>query len=125
MSGYAWRASLRRRLLCALDLAGNFGGLAEVVGLVGLFPGGVDVAAAKVAVGARRTVDGPAQAQVADDAVRAEVEVLLDEVEDAAVVPAVGAESLDGDADGLRVADGVGELDLDAVGEAGGDEVLF
>jgi hypothetical protein len=36
----------------------------------------------------------------------------------------VGAEGLHGDAEGLRVANGVGEFDLDAVGEAGGNDVL-
>src|SRR3990172_7255818 len=74
------------------------GGLAERLRPVGPLPGGVDVAAAHVAVGGGRAVDRPAQVQVADDRVRAEVEVLLYQVQHAAVVKLVGAERLDGDA---------------------------
>src|SRR3972149_6613593 len=103
---------------------GQAGRLAQRLCLIGTLPGGVDVAAAHVAVGGGRAVDRSAQVEVADDRVRAEVEVLLHQVQHAAVVKLVGAERLDGDAQRRRVAYGVRKLHLHAVGKTGGDKVF-
>ena len=55
---------------------------------------------------------------------RAQVEMALDEGLDPLVGDLARAERLDREADRPGDADGVGDLDLEAVGEAGGDDVL-
>ncbi len=50
--------------------------------------------------------------------------MLVDELLDLAAADLLGAEGLDHDRDRVRDADGVGDLHLGALGEAGGDDVL-
>ena len=69
-------------------------------------------------------VDGAAEVEHLDDAGRAQVEVLLDKRLDCILIDLVGAEGIDHDGDRMCDADGVGQLDLAAVGKAGGDDVL-
>src|SRR3972149_6219545 len=65
--------------------------LLQPLRLVGELPRRVDVAPAEVPVRGRRPVDRPPQVQVADNRPRAEVEVLLDQLQQAAVVELLGA----------------------------------
>src|SRR5258707_15375478 len=78
---------------------------AELVGLVGALPGEAVAAAAEVAVGRGRLVDRAAQLKVAEDRARAQVEILLHQLDDRLAGDLLGAERLDeqrqrpGDAD--------------------------
>src|SRR5581483_6262360 len=98
--------------------------LGELGGAVGALPGQVEVAAAEVPVGGHLAVDGPAQLQVADDAHRREVEVLVDQGHDLVAVDPLAAEGLDQHRHRLGHPDGVGHLDLALPREPGRDHVL-
>src|SRR6476620_9309808 len=100
------------------------GGLAQLLGLVGALPREVVVLAAEVPVGGGLLVDRAVQVQRVAEGARAQVEVLVDELLDLAAADLLGAERLDHDRHRVRHADGVGDLDLGALGEAGGDDVL-
>src|SRR5690606_16527741 len=63
-------------------------------------------------------------AQIANDRAGAQVEVIVDDLCDAIVVDLAGAEGLHTDAQGASHADGVGKLNLAALGNPGGDDVL-
>ena len=97
---------------------------AQQLGLVGALPGEVVVAAPEVAVGGRLAVDGPPQVEVADDGRRAQVEVRPDELLDDVQLDLLRALAVDHDGGGMRDADGVGDLQQAALGDAGGDDVL-
>ena len=99
-------------------------GAAVVVGVEGLGDGAW--LASHVAVGCGFLVDGVAELEALLDGVGTEVEEPGDVFGYLAVAvgDVAGAVGLDVDADGLGYADGVGELDEDLVGNAGGDEVL-
>ncbi len=71
-----------------------------------------------------RLVDRAAQVEVTDDGGRAQVEDLVDGIGDRLGGHVLGPEGLDGDADGARNPDRVRELELAALREAGGDDVL-
>jgi len=77
-----------------------------------------------VAVGGSLLEDGATQVEALDDALGGELEVLANELDEARLGDGARAEGVDADADRLGYSDGVGELDLDAVGEAGCDDVL-
>src|SRR3569832_841141 len=98
--------------------------LAQGLGLVGALPGHVDVRAAEVAVGGRLTIDGLQQIEHGDDAARTQVEDFANELDDPRLADFAGAEGIDRDRGRFGDADGVGHLDLAAVGDAGGDDVL-
>src|SRR5579884_492108 len=98
--------------------------LGELGGAVGALPGQVQVAAAEVPESGHLAVDGPAQLQVADDAHRREVEVLVDEGDDLVARHPLGAEGLDQHRDRLGHADGVGDLDLALARQPGRHHVL-
>ena len=83
------------------DLVG--GGRARELKLLGLLPFEVEVRAAEVAVRSRGLVHGVAQLEVVHDAARAQVEVLIDDLED------------------LRVRDGTGAIRGDVDGKGGGN----
>src|SRR3954449_7378485 len=110
-----WR-SLRRR-------GGEACGGAQRGGLVGALPREVVVVAPEVAVGGCLAVDRPAEVEVAQDRRRTQVEVLLDERLDTLDRQLLRTERLDEHREGMCDADGVGHLDLRAVGEPGGDDV--
>ena len=83
------------------------------------------VVAAEVAVRGGLRVDRAAEVEVAQDRGRPEVEVLADELLD----PRHGrrcsvSKRVDEDRERVRDADRVGDLDLAALGEPGGDDVL-
>src|SRR2546422_11085815 len=65
---------------------------------IGLLPGRIDIVPPEVPVRRRRPVNRTSQPEVANDAVRAQVEYLPDEVGEGAVVELVRTEALDGDA---------------------------
>src|SRR5579864_7927554 len=90
----------------------------------GVLPGEVLLVAAEMAVGRGLAIDRPAQIEIADDAGRAHREVLADQGLDAPVRDGAGAEAVGADRDRLGDPDGIGQLDLDALGDAGGDQVL-
>ncbi len=79
---------------------------------------------AEVAVGRGRLVHRVEQVEHLGDRVRAQVEVLADQLHDLLVADLAGAEGVDRDRGRLGHADGVGNLDLATLGEAGGDDVL-
>merc|ERR1712023_400634 len=62
---------------------------------LGLLPGEVGVVTAKVTTAGRLPVDGAQQLEVADDAARAEVKVLLHNLEDLLVGDGAGAKGVD------------------------------
>jgi len=101
------------------------GCLVELEGLHHL-PGEVGVVTAKVAVGGG--LDEPVaaflQVEVDGDHAGPEVEVLLDDLEDLLVRDAPGAVRVDEHGQGLRHADGVGDLHEAAAGEAAGHDAL-
>ncbi len=75
-------------------------------------------------VGGGAGVDRTLQVEHLEDAERAQIEDLTDDVGELAVVDLAGAEGLEHHGGRLGHADGVGELDLALVGETGGDDVL-
>ena len=97
---------------------------AERVRLVRPLPGEVPVVAAEVTVGGRLRVDRADEVEVADDRPGAEVEVLADELLEGRDGHRLGPEALDVHAHRVRDSDRVGDLDLTAVGETRGDDVL-
>ena len=101
-------------------------GTALGVGLVGLLPGELRQLAAEVAVAGGFLVDRPTQVQRLDDALRRQLEVLADQVDQLVVGDALGdrAVRVDPDVERVGIADGVGELHLALLGQAGGDDVL-
>src|SRR5688572_22293975 len=106
-----------------------FSGLApregpQRVRLVRPLPGEFLLVAAEVPVGGGLLVDRPAEVQVLDDALRAEGEDLADRGHDLVLGDLARAVGVGHDGDRVRHADRVGHLDLDAVGEAGGHDVL-
>src|SRR3954454_7651860 len=96
----------------------------QVGGAVGGLPAQVGQFPAEVAVRGRLLVDRAQQVEVADDRGRAEVEDLVDGLLDPLDGDGLGAEGLDEEADRVGLADGVRDLGLAALGEAGGDHVL-
>ena len=80
--------------------------------------------AAEVPVGGRRPVDRSEEVEVLDDRERAQVEHVGDRPLDAEDRHALGVEGLDVQAHGLRLADGVGDLDLAPAGQARRHDVL-
>src|SRR5439155_2455792 len=101
---------------------GSVEGGAEGVGAVGLFPG--EALAPEVAVRGGLLVDRPAQVEVLDDRGRPEVEHLAHHVFEPLRVDLCRSERLDGQRHRVGLADGVGDLQLQAVGQTGGDDVL-
>src|SRR5882757_4821105 len=96
----------------------------ELLGLVDPLPRQVDVGTAEVAVRGGRCVDRTEQVEVADDRAWPQVEDRRDGLLDAGRVDGLAAEGLDEEADGSGLADRIGHLDLDALRQAGCDDVL-
>src|SRR4029077_6421751 len=80
--------------------------------------------AAEVPVGGRLAEDLWVQGEVAAEGTRAEVELRFDQAGDLRVGQGAGAEGLDHQRDRAGDADRVGDLNLTALGEPGGDDVL-
>src|SRR6266540_4664707 len=97
---------------------------AQRIGAVGALPRQLDVGAAKVAVGSSLAVDRPTQTQVADDRAGPQVEVFVHQLDDHFLGDLVGAEALAADRERAGHADRIGQLQLEAVGQAGGHDVL-
>ena len=77
-----------------------------------------------MSIGRRLPVDRAAKLEVADDRTWPQIEVFVDQFFDLFIADLARAEGLDVDTQWLGHADGVGELDFAAVGEAGGDDVF-
>lgn len=90
--------------------------------LLGLLPG--ELGAAEVTVRRSGLVDGLEKVQVADDRSGAEVEVVLDDLDNLAIRLLAGVVCVDEDRQRLGNTDGIRELDQAAVSEAGSDERL-
>src|ERR1700722_2885460 len=88
------------------------------------FPGEFWLGAAEVAVGSGLPVDGSAQIQALDNALGRQREVLAYELGQLGFADLAGAEGFDAYTDGFCHADGVGELDFGAIGQACGHNVL-
>src|SRR5262245_48376465 len=103
-----------------------FRGAFEGGGLVGAFPGDrVEVVDfSEVAVVGRLRIDRAQQVQLLDDIGRLEAENFAHGEFDAFVGNLAGAESSHANRNGLRMTDGVGELNFRARGEAGRDDVF-
>ena len=86
------------------------------VGAVGLLPGQIQVVPAEVAVGGYLAVDGTAQVQIPDDGGGTQVKDLADGLGQLLIGDLAGAEGVHTHGDGLSHADGVGQLDLAALG---------
>src|SRR6266545_7433514 len=100
------------------------GGLPQLLGLVGPLPREVVLVATEVAVRGGLRVDRSPELEIADDRSRAEVEVLADEVGDPRQRDLLRPEALDLDRERMGDPDRVGDLQLAALGQAGGDDVL-
>ena len=92
--------------------------------LVRPLPRELRLLAAEVAVGGGLLVDRAQQVEHLDDALRAQVEMRVDQRGDLLVGDHAGAFGVDRHVHRLGHADRVGDLDLALVGEAGGDDVL-
>src|SRR6478736_4562777 len=99
-------------------------GFAQHLDLVGRFPREFRLVAAKVAVRCRLAIDRSQQVEHPDDALRAQVEVRVDELDDAGVGNAARTFGVNGHVDRLGDADGVRQLHLALLGETRGDDVL-
>src|SRR6187549_2448885 len=99
-------------------------GLAQHVSAIGALPGELRLGASEMSVGRGRLVDRPYQVEHLDDAVRSQVEVLAYELHEPRVADFPRAEGVDRDRGWFRDADGVGDLDLAALCESGGNDVL-
>src|SRR5437867_9597552 len=87
-------------------------------------PRQVEVGPAEEAVRRGLPIERTTQLEAVDDHPRPEIEMLIDERPDAVVAHAPGAERLDVQRDRPRASDDVGDLDLDAVRETRGYDVL-
>src|SRR5581483_5602928 len=96
----------------------------QCVGLVGALPREVPVLAAEVPIRGGLRVDGAAQVEVAEDRSRPQVEVLAHERLDPRDRDRLRPERVDEDGHRVRDADRVRDLQLAALGEPGGDDVL-
>src|SRR3954453_12815637 len=112
------RLRLGRRRLLQTSRPPQFGRL------VRLLPCEVVVLTAEVAVGRSLLVDRTVQVEVVAEGARAQVEVLIYELNDLRAGDLLRPERLDHDRYRVRDADGVRHLDLAAPGEPGGDHVL-
>src|SRR4051812_25483296 len=112
------RLRLGRRRLLQTSRPPQFGCL------VRLLPCEVVVLTAEVAVGRGLLVDRTVQVEVVAEGARAQVEVLIYELNDLGARDLLGAEGLDHDRDRVGDADRVRHLDLAAAGKSGGDHVL-
>src|SRR5579883_3347686 len=92
--------------------------------LVERFPGQFNIGAPEMAKGGGGLVDRAAQVEGLDDASRSQIEVFVDQANDLFIGDLAGAEGIDKEGERAGHADRVGDLDLDAFGQAGGDHVL-
>src|SRR5437667_2921439 len=97
---------------------------AQGLDLVRPLPGELVLVAAEVPVGRRLLVDGPAQVQVLDDALGGEGEDLPDGVGQTGLLDLARAHGVHHDRYRIRDADGVGHLQLEAVGQPRRHHVL-
>ena len=77
-----------------------------------------------MAVGGGVGIDRALEVEVTDDRARTQIEDVGHGLLEPLDVHLLGTERLDEEADRGGLADGVGDLDLDALGQAGGDDVL-
>ena len=98
------------------------GRIAQQGGLVGLLPR--ELFATEVTVGGGGLVDRALEIQHFDEAVRAQIEELTHQLDEMALVQLAGAEGFHADGSRLGDADGVGDLDFTAIGEASSDDIL-
>ena len=84
----------------------------QILDLVCLLPGQIQVGAAKVAVSCRLLVDRSAQIQHADNSSRAQIEVLADNLYQLGIRYLASSEGVHIDRSRARYADGIGQLNL-------------
>lgn len=89
-----------------------------------MFPGEIRVVATKVTEGSGLLVDGATQLEVTNDATRAEIEVIFNNLQNFSVRLDTSAVGVDVDREGLGNTDGVRDLDESALAELGSDEGL-
>ena len=87
----------------------------QLLGLVRLLPGQIQVGAAKVAVSCRLLVDRSAQIQHTDNSSRAQIEVLADNLYQLGIRYLASSEGVHIDRSRARYADGIGQLNLTTV----------
>src|SRR5260370_18228600 len=104
--------------------APDCGCLAKRLGFVRTVAGKRRLAAGKMAVSSRWTIDGPSQVQTLDDAARRELKHGANQIGNLFVWDRTGVEGVDHNRDRLRYSDRVGELHLGAAGEPGRDPIL-
>src|SRR5262245_3825793 len=92
---------------------------------IGLLPGeSVYIAAAEVSECGRLLIDWAAKIERFDDAFRRKLEVGADDLREFSLINLRRAKAVDINRHRLGDADGVGQLDLAAVGDAGGHDVF-
>src|ERR1700730_10310957 len=104
--------------LAQASVAGQLGSLVRG------FPGEVGIATAKVSVSRSLTVDRAAQLQRVDNAFRGHMEIGSHQIGNCIGIHLAGTERVNQYAHRFGYADGVGELDLAAVGQAGSHDIL-
>src|SRR6266545_1934852 len=100
------------------------GGLAECFGLVGPFPAEPRITPPEVPEGGGVSVDRLAQIEGLDDLARLQPEMLADQLHDRLVPDLSGAEGVDHHGNRVGHSDRVRELNLETLGQAGGDQIL-
>src|SRR6476620_2784305 len=118
-----------RPATCDESVGGNGGfaqarRFAEHLDLVGRFPREFRFVPAEVAVRRRLAIDRSQQIEHPDDALGPEVEVRIDELDDARVRNPAGTLRVHGHVDRLRDADRVRQLHLALLGQARRDDIL-
>src|SRR5260370_33820400 len=98
--------------------APDCGCLAKRLGFVRTLPGKRRLAAAKMPVSSRWTIDGPSQVQTLDDAARRELKHGANQIGNLFVRDRTGVEGVDHNRDRLGYSDRVGGLPLGAAGGA-------
>ena len=107
-----------------LELGSGEGCLLEGCGLIGLLPGDVGIVLAEVTIVGGLRVDRATEFELTDDLGGFEAEGLLHSDLDRLLGNRSGAEGVDVDRDGIRMADRIGELYLAASGKSGSDNIL-
>ena len=98
--------------------------LLQFLRLIYSLPAQFQIVAAKVTIRSGLLVDGTAQIQHLDDAGGTQVKVLANDLYQLLVGQLAGAEGVHHDGGGLSHADGVGQLDLALVSQAGCYDIL-
>jgi hypothetical protein len=98
--------------------------LPKQLGLLGSFPGKIEVISSEVAVGRRLSIDRPAQVQVSNDGSGTQVKVARNQLENEIIRNFRRAECFEGNRYRVGDSNRVGHLDFKSLRDSGGDYVF-